>query len=270
VTRVLPFGRKKSIKHVTGAETGSVPRRSIPALVGTSIPAAESEQRRTYRTCALSGFAVCCGDGCSTSHKWWCENCLLKYEQGWPDECFEELNNAQPEQSKQKLDWKCPHCSNTVCPSSACTSIQQDKPQSNTQTSRVNPYHGAPPPAQSARVPIEQQMEAALQLWEEGKIDVCRLSSSMVALPAWDPKNCCFRKVESPLAGHSTLPVVVRMRGPGDIVCDGATDTCTCQPRGQCVHILLCHEKKLLDLPEAQPPRHPRGHEAASPSSSEV
>jgi hypothetical protein len=93
-------------------------------------------------------------------------------------------------------------------------------------------------------------------LWEQGKVDVCRLSRSMVALPAWDAKKSCFRPYEVPTSGHATLPVVVRMRGPGDVVCDGASHLATCGPCGQCVHTFLCDEKGLLQAPEALQ-RHP-------------
>jgi hypothetical protein len=227
-------------------------------------------------SCYLAGFAVCCNAGnCSATsqqpHKWWCERCLLKTPSGWPGDCFTELNIASPGDSKQDLDWKCPHCTNPgACPSAHCTSVQPEKPPSNTQTSRVNPHHGAPPPPPSARVPIEQQKDAAFRLWDEGKVDVCQLSSSVVALPAWDAKKCCFRQVEAPAVGHATLPMIVRMRGPGDIVCEGATDACTCWPRGQCVHILLCQEKELLHLPEVPSLPQPPPADSAGPSSSEV
>ncbi len=63
---------------------------------------------------------------------------------------------------------------------------------------------------------------------------------------AWDTNLLKFSAVNP--ARLATLPVLVRLRGPNDIVCDGPSDGRTCQPRGQCVHIKLCQELGLLHL----------------------
>jgi hypothetical protein len=163
------------------------------------------------------------------------------------EDCFDSIDKRAPTASQQKLEWHCPHCNMDTCPAADnCTSRKHTSAaNAPTRTARINIQQGAPTPSATRLVPsVEEQLQVALGLWSEGKVPFSRLTHSMVLMGAWNEVNMEFPQVAA--GSVSSLPVLVRMKGPNFIVCDGPCDSKTCQPRGQCVHIKLCERFQLL------------------------